>query len=268
MRSLTTSETSGALIARHHLRNLLQMECIGRNGVVMGEIEKTDKSSWLDQFSSQRPDLFFPEDWSEDEKQYALDELKPARMKSAMFASIPLNCKASKCPFAKICPLQQKGQAPKGKPCPYEQAQVQAMTMQLINELAVDPDNLIEVSMVRTLVDQEIQYMRASNMLSMEDMIQDAVIGVSDRGEPIMKKELHLAVDLQDRILKRKDSLRKQFVATREAKAKHAAGELDTALQLSDIFVKVRDIQNAQEKMLKSKLADLPEIIEGDIIED
>lgn len=237
----------------------------------MPEIEKADKNSWLDQFSNQRPDLFFPEVWTDDQRSFALEEIKPTRMKGAMFASIPLSCKAHKCPFAKICPLQQQGQAPQGKPCPYEQAQVQYFMKAIAEGLNVNPDNFIEVSMVRDLVDNEIQYLRASKMLSLEDFITDAVIGINENtGEPIIKKEMHLAVDLQDRILKRRKDLRSQLMATREAQAKYANGELDTARQLADIFSQVREIEVEQEKLIKAKIkGSLPEsIIEGDIVED
>src|SRR5690349_15413980 len=108
-------------------------------------IEKHSKESWLDQFSSQRPDLFFPSDWTDEEKEVALEEVRPTRIKTAMFASIPMTCQASACPIKERCPLYQKGQAPRGKPCPYEQAMVQHYVRQLISDLSIDEDNLTEV---------------------------------------------------------------------------------------------------------------------------
>lgn len=234
------------------------------------DIEKA-KSSWLEEFTQQRPDLFFPDEWTDAEKEMALEEVRPARMKTAMFSSIPMTCQARRCPIADRCPLQQQGQAPKGKPCPYELQMVKSFMSSLISELNVDENNLTEVSMVRDLVDQEIQQWRATNRLGMEDFIVDNVIGVDkDSGEPLIKKELHIAVELQTRILKNKKDLRNQLLATREARAKIGQGQIDTAMAMADIFSQVRELELNQQRIIKQKLGMLEhdEYIDGKIIEE
>lgn len=234
------------------------------------DIEKFDKvkNSWLSNFASERSDLFYPESWTDEQKQEVAELTRPSRTKTAMFSSIPMTCLANACPQAKICPLLAKGLAPKGKPCPLELALVQEFMFSLMEELNVDPENLNEVSMIRDLVDQEVQYMRASKKLSLEDFIQEDVVGISDSGEPIFKKSMHVAVDLQDRILKRRKDLRNQLMATREQKFKIGQGQLDSAKVVSRWFSELREVSIQQDKLAKAEqgMEDYDEYIQDAVV--
>jgi hypothetical protein len=147
---------------------------------------------------------------------------------------------------------------------------VSQFTAEYMEELDVHPDNLVEVSMVRDLVDQEVQYMRKTKLLAKEHFIQENVIGVDQDGQPILKKELHLAVDLEDKLHKRRKDLRNQLLATREAKAKVGQSQIDSAQAISDILDKVQSIEIEREKLLKKKLGiyDVDEYIEVEPIQE
>jgi hypothetical protein len=108
--------------------------------------------------------------------------------------------------------------------------------------------------MVRDLVDQEVQYLRKTKLLAKEHFIQENIIGVDQEGNPILKKELHLAVELEDRLHKRRKDLRNQLLATREAKAKTGQVQLDTAQAISEIIHKVQSIEKENQKLIKKKL--------------
>lgn len=220
----------------------------------MSEIEKIEKDNFLEKFESLRPDLFFPEHWTDQDKEKAAELVRPQRTRNSMFSSIPMNCEAEKCIFADTCPLMRESLAPRGKPCPLEMAIVAQFTSEYMEQLDVHPDNLVEVSMVRDLVDQEVQYMRKTKLLAKEHFIQENVIGVDQDGQPILKKELHLAVDLEDRLHKRRKDLRNQLVATREAKAKMGQSQIDSAQAISEIIGKVQEIETQREKLLRQKL--------------
>lgn len=236
----------------------------------MANIEKHNKDSFIKNFESLRPDLFFPEEWSQEEIDKAIDLVRPQKTRTSMFASIPMRCEAEKCIFATTCPLLQENLAPKGKACPLEMSIVSQFTSEYMEQLDVSPDNLVEVSMVRDLVDQEVQYIRKTKLLAKEHFIQENVIGIdSNTGEPIMKKELHLAVELEDRLHKRRKDLRNQLLATREARAKVGQVQLDTAQQISEIIQKVQNIEKEKNKILKQKLGtyDVDEYIEAQELE-
>jgi len=208
----------------------------------------------MKEFESLRPDLFFPENWTDEQKQKAVELVRPQKTKTSMFSSIPMNCEAVKCVFADTCPLLKENLAPKGKPCPIEMSIVSQFTSDYMDQLDVHPDNLVEVSMVRDLVDQEVQYIRKTKLLAKEHFVQENIIGVDNDGQPILKKELHLAVELEDRLHKRRKDLRNQLLATREAKAKVGQTQLDSAQAISDIIYKVQEIELQREKLLKQKL--------------
>jgi hypothetical protein len=220
----------------------------------MSNIEKANKSDFMKQFESLRPDLFFPESWSDDEKKRAVELVRPQKTRTSMFSSIPMNCEATKCTFADTCPLLKENLAPKGNPCPIEMSIVAQFTAEYMEQLDVQSDNLVEVSMIRDLVDQEVQYIRKTKLLAKEHFIQENIIGIDHQGQPIIKKELHLAVELEDRLHKRRKDLRNQLLATREAKAKIGQTQLDTAQAISDIIHKVQHIEIEREKLIKKKL--------------
>jgi antitoxin component HigA of HigAB toxin-antitoxin module len=147
---------------------------------------------------------------------------------------------------------------------------VSQFTMEYMEQLDVQTDNLVEVSMIRDLVDQEVQYLRKTKLLAKEHFVQENVIGVDDNGSPILKKELHLAVELEDKLHKRRKDLRNQLLATREAKAKAGQMQMDSAQAISDILYKVQSIQIEKEKLLKQKLGtyELDEYIESQVVEE
>lgn len=237
----------------------------------MSDIEKhQNKESFIKSFESLRPDLFFPEEWTQSQVEQAIDLVRPQKTRTSMFASIPMRCEAERCIFAQNCPLMQQSLAPKGKPCPIEMSIVSQFTAEYMQQLDVSPDNLVEVSMVRDLVDQEVQYLRKTKLLAKEHFIQENVIGIdSNTGEPIMKKELHLAVELEDRLHKRRKDLRNQLLATREARAKVGQVQLDTAQAISEIIYKVQNIEKESNKALRRKLGlkDVDEYIESQTLE-
>jgi hypothetical protein len=238
----------------------------------MSELQKPDsKNNFMKQFESLRPDLFFPEHWTDDQKEKAVDLIRPQKTRSTMFSSIPMNCEAEKCLFATTCPLMKENLAPRNKPCPIEMSMVAQFTAEYLEQLEVNPNNLVEVSMVRDLVDQEVQYLRKTKLLAKEHFVQENIIGVDQDGQPILKKELHLAVELEDKLHKRRKDLRNQLLATREAKAKVGQVQLDTAQAISDIIGRVQAVESQREKLLKQKLgtSELDDyIIDSEVIED
>jgi hypothetical protein len=162
--------------------------------------------------------------------------------------------------------LQQQSIAPVGKPCPIEMALVSQFMESIMTELNVNPDNLIEVSMVRDLVDQEVQQLRATKILAKESFIQENIIGIDDQGRPIIKKEMHLAVELSDKLLKRKKEIRNQMMATREQRAKAGQAQLDSAQLISSWMDSIREVEEQREKALRKKvgLEYVDEYVEND----
>lgn len=237
----------------------------------MKEIEPIDqRSEFLNSFRDLYENELVPIDWSDEKKARVQELVSDNRLNTARVATIPMICRGSSCPSSKVCPLYQESLHPIGSPCPIELKIVAKMMLGLIEELEIDPQSINEVGMVRDLVDQEIQQLRKQNLLAQDDIIQENVIGIDESGEPILKKELHLAVEWEDRIHKRKASLLKQLLATRESRVKAGATVLDQAANMAKILSSFQDIQAAKDRLLRSELGlddDHDDYIESQIAE-
>lgn len=212
------------------------------------------KAAFFKELETMRPDLMYPEGWTDEQRAEAVELLRPTRVKTSMLTSIPMTCQAEQCPMAPSCPLLKQNLAPKGSPCPIEASAVHQFFSDYVEELGVDVTRMVEVSMVRDLVDQEIQQLRKTWILSQEHFIQENVVGVDMQGNVVTKKELHQAVDYEERILKRKEKIRNALLATRESKAKIGQSQTDGATVIANILEDVRKIEQARQKELRAKL--------------
>lgn len=224
---------------------------------------ENDKANFFNELEKLRPDLMYPEIFQEkdtdtvdmvERKKEAVSNFRSAKMKTGMIASIPMRCYGERCAFAESCFLLKQNLHPEGSPCPIEMAAVKQFFEDYVNELEVDVTKMVEVSLVRDLVDQEIQQMRKTWLLSQEHFIQENVVGTDQEGNIVTRKELHQAIDYEDRILRRKEKLRNALLATREAKAKTGQERRDNAQVVSDLMNKVRDIELQRQKDLKKEL--------------
>ena len=224
-----------------------------------------EKAAFFTELEKMRPDLVYQETWTSQQKDEAAQLVEPNHGKLGMLSLIPMMCEGIACPYARVMPLIHSG-GPTNKPCPVELAAVREFFMDYVRELDVDVERMVEVSIVRDLVDQEIQLMRKSIRMGQEDFIQENVAGLDSEGNVVLKKELHQAVDYEDRILRRKERLRNQILATREAKAKVGQTTKDSAQIIANILDDARRIERAREQKLRQKLG--MNYIEAEVIED
>jgi len=218
------------------------------------QIEIQDKHRYLEMFSDLRPDLFVPHDFSPDQRDSIREEMAPKKTRTAMYSSIPMVCKGNECVYAAVCPLVAKNAAPYNSKCPIEAAIVIEFGNNLMKEFGVDPANLVEVSMVRDLVDFEVQYMRAVKLLAQEHFIQEVPVGVDAHGDVIVGKQLHQAVEYEEKILKRKERLLNAFLATREARTKAGQGQKDASVQIANLLDDIRTYKAEKDKLTLQKL--------------
>lgn len=223
-----------------------------------------DKENFMAELEKIRPDLMYADIWSESDREFAADQFRPSKVKSGMISTIPMICRGDACFVAEMCPLVDRGIAPVGKSCPIEMAAALQFFNDYIHELNVDTDRMVEVSMVRDLVDQEIQQMRKTWVLSQEHFIQENVAGVDSEGNVIVSKQLHQAIDYEEKILKRKEKLRNALLATRESKAKSGQVTKDNAQLISDLMAEARQVEiDQRDKELEYNIQDA-EIVNED----
>lgn len=223
------------------------------------DVEKydADKEAFFKEFKELRPDLFMSDVYKTNPEiqQEAEGVVRDVSVRSEMLKAIPLRCKGPDCVYASTCPLQQKKIAPVGQACPIELSLISEMVYSLARELSVPLDQLHELAIIRDLVDQEIQHIRASKILAMEEMIQEYPVGVDRQGEVVNTKTLHLASEMQERILKRKKDIRNQLMATREQKAKIGLGGIaQTQNAVADVLEGLREVEIQKDDLLRRKL--------------
>lgn len=219
------------------------------------EVEVSDKDEFLKGVAQLRPDLFFSPDTPEESKKSIEKEMRPSRVKTSMYSQIPMVCKGSDCVYAKTCPLLKEGNAPVGYGCPIEAGIVIEFANSYARELGVDPDNLIEMSMIRDLVDFEVQYMRAVKLLAQEHFIVENPVGVDANGDVIISKSLHQAIEYEDKILRRKHKMLDTFAATREAKNKAGSGTKDMSQVVSGLLDAVNDYRVKKDAVVIDAIA-------------
>ena len=153
--------------------------------------------------------------------------------------------------------LQQIDKAPIGQECPIELALMNKLKDELVLSLDVDWNDRIERQAVMDLVETEILQARANGILSEEGFIMENVVGIAENtGEPIMRKEKHIALEVKDMIYKRKERLLKSLVATKEMKKKLNIGGKDPSKKESDLLKRLRNAKARDDEESKVVIKD------------
>lgn len=204
-----------------------------------------DKKDFMDKLDDLKPEPYSqtPEMQQSYEAMFA-----PNQVKTGMLATIPSTC-GPKCLYGSSCPKKQNpDQFDPDANCPVESALVHQLFQGYVEDLEVDVSRFSEVALVRDLVNQDVQQMRASAVLSKEHFIQEIVAGINENGEVVTQPDLHKAVDYEDRVLKRKEKLRNALLATRESRIKAGGGKMDNAQNVASMLHELREYQTQVHK--------------------
>lgn len=135
-----------------------------------------------------------------------------------MLSSIPMICKGKKCPFRESCYIPEEKLEPKAR-CPIEVATILQRFEQYVRHLEVDEENIVDMSLVRELVDIDIQLTRAEAKLAVDaDFVEMVIATVDQQGNPWYKSELSKAVDYKDRLRKERHRILDLLDSTRKNK--------------------------------------------------
>lgn len=188
----------------------------------------------------------FPSTWKLSEKgiQAIQHGVAMHKTKHGMYASIPMICKAEDCQYAEVCPLVEMSAAPKGERCPLEISLILTSFEDYKTSLGVDPDNIVDMGLVKDLIDCDVQVMRAENKMAVDgDFIEEAVIGIDDEtGDPIIQKRISQASDYKERIIAKKHKILNLLNSTRKDKAgQKISVTMDPSSYAATIMEKVKE---------------------------
>lgn len=143
-----------------------------------------------------------------------------ANIKHGLYASIPMLCKGADCPYAATCPLLAMELAPVAERCPLEVSKIMKRFEQYSEQLDIDDNNIVDMTLIKDLIDIDIQLIRADNKLAVDaDFIQDVTVTITEHGDEITQPQIHKAVDYKDKLLKKRHDILGLLHSTRKDKA-------------------------------------------------
>lgn len=166
-------------------------------------------------------DVEMPKSWKMSEKGREAVGLAVAmnKTKHGLYASIPMLCKAERCPYADVCPLVDMGKAPEGERCPLEIAMILKRYEEYSNEFGIDEKNIVDMSLVKDLIDYDIQLFRAENKIAVQgDFVEDVVVTITEGGEAITNPQLSKATEYKDKIMNKRFKILELMNSTRKDK--------------------------------------------------
>lgn len=142
------------------------------------------------------------------------------KTKHGMYASIPMLCKGQECQYAEICPILDKGYDPTGERCPLEISLILTRYEDYKDEFNVEEDDFVDMSLIKDLIDYDVQLMRAENKMAIEgDFIQEVVVTVTESGEEVKQPQLSKATEYKERITNKRHKVLELMNSTRKDKA-------------------------------------------------
>lgn len=151
------------------------------------------------------------------------------RPRQSIVQGIPLVCRAEQCPFNETCPLFQADLAPKNERCPIEIAAIEDLFDRYCNEFGIrqdDEGSTVDLLMVKELVDTDIMLVRCDNKLAIDaDFIVENVVGQTQNGDTLVRKELHTASTYKEMLRNSKYKTLQLLNATRKDKDGHGKVE-------------------------------------------
>jgi hypothetical protein len=147
--------------------------------------------------------------------------VKASNVKHGLYASIPMICRGEGCAYKETCPLFAEDEHPMGERCPLEISQILTRFQEYTKELNIqDFDNIIDMTLVKDLIDIDVQIIRADNKLAIDgDFIQMVTVTVTEDGDEIQNPAVHKAVEYKEKLLKKRHDILQLLNSTRKDKA-------------------------------------------------
>lgn len=112
------------------------------------------------------------------------------------------------------------GKAPEGERCSLEIAMILKKYEEYCDEFGIDENNIVDMGLVKDLIDYDIQLFRAENKIAVQgDFIEEVVVSVTESGEAITAPQLSKATEYKDKIMNKKFKVLELMNSTRKDKA-------------------------------------------------
>lgn len=170
------------------------------------------------------------------------------KLKHGMFAGIPIICKGVSCPYAKVCSLPEKHREI-GDRCPVEIGAIIARFEAWCNHFGIEcsgdyinDEDLVDATLIRDLVDNEIQTLRAENRVAMNaDFIAETISTIDNKGRAYYEETVSPESEFKLQLLDKRYKILQLLNSTRKDKAREQKIELNPSQEAMSIFKKIAD---------------------------
>lgn len=176
--------------------------------------------------------------------------VKNFSMSHGMFAGVPIICKDATCPYQSVCMIDQNDRVV-GMRCPMEAAAIverfnswcRHFEIKIENGKIKDMD-LADVSLIKDLVDLEVQILRAENRIALNgDFIGKTIVEIDNKGKVYRENTVTPEAEYKLTLLEKKYKVLQLLNATRKDKAKDLKVNNPSSKAL-DIFNKINEKLN------------------------
>ena len=161
-----------------------------------------------------------------------------------LFAHVPIICHGGRCPYAKTCMVDPADRLP-GERCPTEIAFILNRFKEYCTALGLSPDkeeDVVDMGLVRELVDIEIQLMRADSLMAIDATpIKDVIAVLAEDGTAYYKPELHRAVELKTTLRKTRHNILSLLNSTR--KDRNAGKLMDPSSLAASLIERAKELE-------------------------
>lgn len=176
--------------------------------------------------------------------------------KYGLFASIPMVCRGTECPYKDVC-LINPSERIDGRRCPMEISAILSRFEMWCSHFnidtsldAIDPKDLVDVSLIKDLVNIEVQIIRAENKIALNgDFMQTVLVEVDKACNAYYSEDIHPATKFVMELQNRKDKILNQLHSTR----KDLAGDLKKSTPSDEAIKLFREIREAEKQELQNK---------------
>lgn len=168
--------------------------------------------------------------------------------KHGMLAAVPLMCRGVECPYKQSCTINEE-ELPRGYRCPIEIGAIISRFEHWCNHFnisihddIIDDKDLVDATLIRDLIDTEIQILRAENRIAISaDFIAKTIATVDNKGKAYYKDEISPEASFKLQLLDKKYKILQLLNSTRKDKAKTEQATLTPSQQAMSIFSKIKN---------------------------
>lgn len=180
--------------------------------------------------------------------------------KMGLYASVPIICKAENCPYADSCQLMQMGMTVEGEKCPIEIAAIEDLFMRYCGDMGInpeDPKQQVDAIMVKEVVDCDIGMLRVDKKMAVSaDFILDSVVGTTEDGHVLTRKEVHPMMEYKEKLRTQKYKTLNLLNSTRKDKAGDKVSvHIDPSTRASEMIKLQKDLVGLNDEAAKEKAA-------------